>query len=145
MNKFNFDKILKNVQTLKRNLPIELANETKNYFMSSFKNSAWDGKAWDEVQRRKQGTKAFKYAASAQRTKSILSGRTGMLKRAVSNSLKEKTFEKIRFEVTDVDYAVYHNEGTDNITQRQFIGDTKELRDKQIAIIEKQLNRVWQG
>jgi phage gpG-like protein len=104
MKKFNFDRIVKNVQKLKRSLPIELANETKNYFMTAFKTESWDGHSWIEPKRkRKKGTSS--------RLRSATLVQSGKLRRAVSNSLKEKTFEKIRFEVTDVDYAEIHNEG----------------------------------
>jgi hypothetical protein len=137
MNKFNFDKIIKNVEALKRSLPIELGNETKNYFMQSFRDEAWDGKTWLRPQRRDKKGKSS-------RLNSATLVQTGALKRAVSNSLKERTFQRIRFEVTDVDYAGYHNNGIGQ-PQRQFIGDTNTLRKKQLAIIEKQVNRVWQG
>ena len=46
MNKFNFGKIIKQMERVKRDLPIKIANETKNYFLSSWSRQGWDGEMW---------------------------------------------------------------------------------------------------
>lgn len=179
MSKFGFDKVLKNIEMVKRQLPKMLANDTKNYFLNSFRVEAWDGKAWELPKRRKR-----KSRSSRDMSKTLV--QSGKLRRAVSNSLKEATFEVIRFDVTDVKYASIHNFGgtittksrsqilnfvrhgekgirfTKNkkkdvvasakvnikgseikIPQRQFMGDTKELRKIQIDRVQKYMNTIW--
>ena len=104
MSKFGFDKVLKNLQMVERELPKMVANDTKNYFLNSFKTESWDGKAWELPKRRKKKNPKG-------RDLSRILIQSGKLRRAVANSLKEATWEVIRFDVTDVNYAGIHNEG----------------------------------
>ena len=69
---FNFQRVIANMDRVKTTLPKVLANETKNYFIvENFNKQQWDGKPWEEVERRKEGTKAYKYATPANRTRQI--------------------------------------------------------------------------
>ena len=152
MNKFNFGDIKKKLERVKKDLPTKLANETKNYFLSSWDKQGFDGKNWQEVKRRIPNTQEYKRAPNSRRTAAILVGKgAGNLRRDVANSLKEKTFERIRFSV-DNDYAYIHNYGGIGrafgkysfvMPKRQFIGDTKQLRDKQLSIIKSGIGNIW--
>lgn len=138
---------------VKNTLPKILANETKNYFIvENFNKQQWDGKLWEEVERRKEGTKAYKYATPENRTRQILIGSgSGILRRAVINSLQKATFELIHFEVKDVAYAKVHNEGLRSgrglgfqMPKRQFMGQTRKLGEIQRRVIDKTIDKIWQ-
>lgn len=136
MSKFGFDKVLKNLQMVERQLPKVVANDAKLYFLNAFRLEAWDGKPWALPQRRKRKARRSRdtYPTLIQ---------SGTLRRAVSNSLKQATMEVIRFDVTDVTYAGYNNFGTQRNPQRQFMGQTKELTKTQMASIKKIMDRIW--
>jgi phage gpG-like protein len=136
---------------MKRSMPIKVANATKNYFIQNFTNQSFDGKAWQEVQRRISGTNANKYAKPSSKTRSILI-QSGKLRRAVSTSLRLATFDKIEFLIDGgtIPYAQVHNDGGRagrgagfQMPKRQYIGDTKELRKKQIDIIVNEIDTIW--
>lgn len=100
--KFGFQRILNNVDKLKRTLPVKLANETQNFFVDSWRKQGWDDgsvKAW---QPRQKETKK-----SAGRSILVKSGK---LRRAVGQSIRSKTFEKIQL-VVALPYAQVHNDG----------------------------------
>jgi hypothetical protein len=147
MDKFNFQEVLKNCEQLKKELPILLANQAQVFFTESFTNQAWDAKPWQEVQRRIPDTPEYKYPkykGLSRRTTPILV-RTGNLRRAVSNSVRtgHVSFDEIKL-VVPLEYASYNNEGTEHIPERKFIGDSPILRKKQIELIEKQMEKVFQ-
>lgn len=145
MDKFNFDKVIAAIERSKRTLPPRVGNETKNYFLSSWTKQGFGGEKWKEVQRRIAGTKAYKYAKPAARTRAILVGKgSGRLRRDVANSLRVTTWDKIQFSVQNP-YARYHNEGTEKLPKRQFVGQTRELTNKQLAIIKSELGGIWQA
>lgn len=142
-DKFNFDKVIAALERSKRELPIKLGNLTKNEFVGNWSKQGFGGVKWQEVQRRTPGTKAYKYAKPAARTRAILVGKgSGRLRRDVANSLKEATFERIKFVVNNP-YGQYHNEGTDKLPKRQFMGQTRDLTNKQMALIKKEIGRIW--
>ena len=143
-NKFNFDKVIANLQRTKRDLPVKLANETKNYFLSSWQKQGWDGQKWQEPLRKKK-------KGGSSRNNSATLVQSGRLRRDVANSLRQATFDKIFFRV-DNPYAQIHNEGgtgrafgkhSFKMPKRQFIGQTNELRNKQIAIIKQYIGGIW--
>lgn len=136
MNKFNFKRVIDNIEQVKRELPRILANDAQNYFLSSWKKQGYNGKSWAEVQRRMPDTAAYKYAKpKSGRTKPILIG-TGRLRRAVSNIAGRAriTYSKYNFNVkleidkNTVPYADYINKGTTKMVARQFMGNAPELR-----------------
>lgn len=148
---FNFERVLQNFNRLKKTMPVKVANATKNYFVKSFTEQAFDGKAWQEVQRRISGINANKYAKPASKTRAILI-QSGKLRRAVSTSLRLATFDKIEFLIDGgtIPYAKVHNDGERagrgagfQMPKRRFIGDTKELRKKQVDIIVKEIDNIW--
>lgn len=136
MSKFNFQRVIENIEQVKQELPPVLLNVAQNYFLDSFKKQGYDGKSWAEVQRRIPGTSSYKYAKpQSNRTKPILIN-TGKLRREVSllSSKARITYSKYDFKVqmqidSDVaPYADYINKGTNKMPKRQFMGDTPELR-----------------
>lgn len=145
MSKFGFDRVLKNLQQVKRELPILLANQAERYFTDSFQKQGFNGRKWMEVQRRTPNTRAYMYPKTkglSRRKKPILIG-TGRLRRAVANSKKIATFNKIVLEV-NLPYAANHNEG-DTVPQRQYMGQTNELTMKQNKLITATVDRIWKA
>lgn len=147
-NKFRTDQILKNVDKIKNAVPPLLANQARNFFLDSFKKGAWlDGNTqnWKEVQRRIQGTPEWKYPRTRQlsRRSSPILVRTGKLRRAVRNSVRQQTFQRVEL-VVPLKYAAVHNDGEGDMTQRQFMGDSKTLKAMQFKLIYKEFDRVWQ-
>ena len=144
MNKFNFDRVLQNLDRVKNILPKTLANETKNYFVKEFNSQEWNGTKWKPSKRQTNPKKTRDTAATLVQS--------GTLRRAVINSLQSATFEKIFFEVKDVDYAKVHNEGLRagrgkgfQMPKRQFMGQTTKLSIIQRATIDKVIDKIWQG
>ena len=77
---------------------------------------------------------------------------SGTLRRAVVNSLQEANFKRIHFEVKDVVYAKVHNEGLRagrglgfQMPKRQFMGQTRKLGEIQMRVIDKTIDKIWQG
>ena len=147
MEKFNFQELIKDVEQLKKELPVLLANQAQVYFTQSFSNQGWDGHPWQEVQRRIPDTPAYKYPrykGLSRRTTPILI-RTGNLRRAVSNSVRTGyvSFDEIKL-VVPILYASYNNNGTEHNPERRFIGDSPVLRNKQIELIKQEIAKVFQ-
>lgn len=143
-NKFKFNEVLQRVEQTKREVPIRIANLTQNYFVRSFRLQAWDGKQWQEVQRRIEGTPEFKYPKKkglSRRTKPIgvMSGR---MRRETANSIRVAQWPTVRL-VQPTPYAEYFNNGTEHSPARPFMGQTKELQNKQVDVIEKSFNKIW--
>ena len=101
MNKFNFDTIIKKLESKKSSLPKILANSTKKFFLASWEKQGWDDNGITKWAPRKKNKKAIGRAVLV---------KSGALRRAVNASLKSATFDSIKFSV-DLPYAQIHNEG----------------------------------
>ena len=157
-DKFNLQEITKRLQAGERETLALLSNQAQNYFLSSFKNQGFDGKPWQEVQRRTEGTNAYKYPKTKglqRRTSPILVGagfkiRGGTLRRAVSSMADTAQIttsggggtSKLRM-VVDLDYAKYNNEGGGHLPKRQFVGQTAQLTEMQLAKIKEITKRIF--
>ena len=162
-DKFNLQEITKRLQAGERETLALLSNQAQNYFLSSFKNQGFDGKPWQEVQRRIPGTNAWKYPKPTskksngiqRRTSPILVGaglkiRGGTLRRAVSSMADTAQIttsggggtSKLRM-VVDLDYAKYNNEGGGHLPKRQFVGQTAQLTEMQLAKIKEITKRIF--
>lgn len=125
--KFKFEAIIKSVKTEKNVLARIIANDIKNYYVASFTKQSWNGKKWEEVQRRIKGTKEYKYPKTrglSRRTKPILIGRA-ILRRAVAGSIKQATFNRITWNVS-LPYAEVQNNGGKHIAARKYMGWNKD-------------------
>lgn len=139
-----FADVKKKIEQTKDVLPKVIANQAQNYFVMSWRNQGFDGNRWQEVRRRIEGTKEYKYPIKkglSRRTKPILIG-SGRLRRKVANSVVLANWNMIKL-VVDLPYAAAHNEGTDNIPQRQFMGQTNELTKMQRQRIDSFFDQVW--
>lgn len=144
-NPFHIDALIKNMTEVKHDLPILLANQAQRHFTDSFQTAGLDGKKqWDEVKRRQYWTPEYKYPKNkglSRRTSPILV-RTGKMRRAVSNSIRNATFDNIRLTSGGITYGTYHNVGTANIPKRTFMKQTPQLTKKQDELILKTVNKA---
>lgn len=155
-NSFELDKVIARMEQVKRDLPKALANDAQRFFNERFVKQDWDGVPWQTPKRKIPGTKEWKYpikGAEARRSRAILTGRgisrTGHLRRNVADSLETISFNEIRFNVKSP-YAAIHNYGLKmarggTMPKRQFMGDSKILRQKLQKKIETAVNKIWQG
>jgi hypothetical protein len=148
-SKFNFDQVIKLFEEeVKRALPVKLANQAQNFFAQSFRNQGFTDSSlqpWETPKRRIEGTPEWKYPKKkglVRRTKATLV-KSGRLRRAVQDCIKEVTFGRIRL-LIDVPYAKYHNEGTDKLPKRKFIGDSTTLRTMQKKLIADAIKRCFE-
>lgn len=147
-NKFHTAQILNNLNKVKKTLPVVLANQAQNFFVDSFKKEGFQTGSgvlkWKMVKRRIPGTYEYKYPKKKQlsRRSSPILVRTGKLRRAVGNSIRSATFDRVELTV-GVPYASYHNEGTDDIPKRQFVGDSKALRVMQVKTLNQTIDGIW--
>lgn len=155
MSKFNFQKVIDNIEQVKKELPVLLANDAQKYFLGSFKDQGWNGNHWEEVERRKSDTNTYKYPKGkglSRRTMPILQ-KTGRLRREVS-LLADKariTYDRFNFHISltlddnMVPYGKYINEGTDKMPQRKFMGDSPELKKILFNRINNYMDKVWKA
>lgn len=145
-NQFGLDKVARNLERLKVELPPLIAAQAQAFFTRTFSVGGWDGKPWKIPKRKIPGTKEYKYPLKKglqRRTKPTLV-KTGKLRRAVSMSAKVVTWDKIRF-IVDLPYADRHNEGLKGMPERRFMGPSKSLQQKQRKLIVDKINEIWQG
>lgn len=143
-NPFRLDRVKKNFEQLKIDLPKVLANEAQEFFVKTFNQQGWEGKGWKEVKRRIEGTPEYKYPKKKglkRRTSPILV-RTGKLRRAVGNSIRVATFSMVRLSVS-TPYAIYHNEGTDTLPKRRFMARTRKLTLKHKQTINSAIRNCF--
>lgn len=146
MANFRLDIVKKNFERVKAELPDIIAQRAVTYFTFTFREQGIGSEKWQEVQRRIVGTKAYRYPKSkglSRRKKPILIG-TGRLKRAVANSKKMATFDKIVLEV-NLPYAAAQNYGNVNIPARPFMKETKQLKQKIRSTIHQYIDSIWQA
>lgn len=129
---------------LQTTIPKIIANKAVFLFKKNFQDESFFGARWKEVNRRiphqqtyftKSGKKRTRVAPAkgADGKRKILTGRTGNLGRSIKSVVLDFAVKII----SDLPYSRAHNEGTDNagrgrntrIPQRQFIGDSPEIRD----------------
>jgi phage gpG-like protein len=135
-NRFEFENIVKKLDKAKVDLPKLVASDIRNYFVNSFRRQGFDGQKWQEVKRREKENQ------TAKDKKPILI-QTGRLRRSVNESIRKTTWDEIVLGI-DTPYAKYHNEGTDKIPKRQFMGQSKELDEKVKNRIEKTIKKIIQ-
>lgn len=148
---FQFDVVRQKLALTKRVLPVKLAKQAENHFTESFTKGGLDNYKWQEVQRRTQGTRAYKYPSKPKRSSrtSPILVRTGNLRRKVSRSIHSSTWDNIRL-VVDLPYAAIQNEGgyagrnhSAKIPARPFMKQTDKLTTMQKALIKSEMDKIW--
>lgn len=93
-------KLTNAIDQMKRELPRVLANDVQKFFGDSFAKQGWLDSSLSKWAKRK---------STKDSGRSILV-KSGALRRAVLNSARVITFDKIQF-IVDLPYAAVHNEG----------------------------------
>lgn len=149
-DKFKFGLLKQNIEQMKKELPVILANDAQNYFVGAWSKQGFDGKPWQDVKRHDTDTPEFKYPIGLQARKlsspilvGVYKGRSGgTLRRANADSIKSATFTSVLLEV-DLPYAAAQNEGTATIPARPFMGKSAELLKRHRSKIKSYMNRLW--
>lgn len=115
--KFKFEQVIARFQQVKSTLPEKLANDGQRFFISNF-----DKQGFTDV-----GFKPWPKRKDKKNNRRLLV-KSGALRRAVNNSKKSATFDRITWEAGGIPYGVYQNDGTDKIPRRRFMGDSFALR-----------------
>lgn len=144
-NRVQLDKLL-NYQ-----LPAIIGREAVKHFKANFHTESWKRTKWPEVQRRKStwirgGKVVDNPTQGADRSRKILTGKTGDLGRSLQYSAETG---KVTIH-SDKVYAAVHNFGLRAgrgkgfiMPQRQFIGDDPELIKRIESIINERLNKIF--
>jgi len=124
-----------------KDAPEYAGNIAVEKFKKNFEGEGFFGNKWQEVQRRQPGTKAYKAVANrhpADTQRKILTGRTGNLR----NSINYRTQPGVAIVYSDTTYGKYHNEGTNKLPKREFVGDSPELERAVTEKLEKELSKI---
>ncbi len=150
-NKFKFGELKEKIVQLKRNLPIEIANMSQNYFVDAFDKQGFDGQPWKDVKRHDTSMPEYKYPIALRARKlsspilvGVYKGRSGgTLRRAVSRSIRSATFQSIKLQVA-LKYGNAQFFGTDTIPARPNMIQAKELTKMQRAKIKSFMSNLWE-
>ena len=127
-NKFKLGAKLDKLLKEKAELPSELGNMSKNFFVENFKRQGFLDSTVERWAPRKH--------ADAGRAILVQSGD---LRKSIRILRKSKDTVVIG---SDLKYAGYHNSGTGKLPKREFVGDSVELRRKLKAKIILELNKA---
>ncbi len=143
IDRFNLQKVLKAFHNV--DISLDMANVAKNEFLGNFRAQGFGSKGWKDVKRRTHPTaRDIKTGGS---TRAILQGKgSGRLRKDLANSVSTGTKNNKRSYtlVVNNEYAIYHNEGTKHIPQRQFVGLTKGLNEKLLRKIDQKMRKIWE-
>ena len=129
-------------------LPHAVATVAANYFKENFQDESFEGEKWQEVNRRKDfyvrkkdGKSVKNYTKGAARIRPILTGETADLGKSLEADADKSVGGKAV--VKTVHYGEYHNEGTENLPKRQFMGQTETLNEIISEELDKQFTKFF--
>lgn len=126
----NFIKIVKRINRLMDTWPLRAANTARNFFDESFENKGFTDKKlekWDPV-----------YKKGREKERPLVD--TGSLRNNIHADSEGKG-EAIVY--ADTDYAPYQNEGTNDLPQRQFMGNSEVLEEQLEADLHHALDKIF--
>ena len=131
---FEFSKSLAGFQDMKMKAPKIIANNSKNHFLEGFRKGGGQTDAsitgWEPRQR----------TAKRNQGRGILIN-TGALRRSID--VLKATWKEIIIGTTRIAYAERHNEGLAGMPQREFIGDSRALNEKNKKLLITLLGKVF--
>lgn len=133
---WNFKKKIRDFKRVKSNLPIVIGNIAKNHYVKSFRDQGFTDKTLNKWQKRSSRNRSDR-RNKASRAILVDSGR---LRRSIK--VGRATFSYIEIGAYGVSYARYHNKGTKKIPKRQFIGESKVVRDSIRKRIRRDIKNV---
>jgi phage gpG-like protein len=128
----------------KRTLPIIIGETAKNFFQDNFKKQGFDDNGVKRWQARK-GQVSFNGLARV--SKKSESGRAILVKTGdLRNSIRVKSASMRKIVIaTDLDYSKIHNDGSNKMPQRQFIGESANLNKKIVELISTNIKNALLG
>lgn len=149
---WNFDQVARKIAAQRQLIKNDIGRQSVNHFVGSFRNQGFTDETlnpWEEVKRRKQGEKAYKYAKKSSRTRGILV-ESGYLRRAIR--VVGTPGEKVIIGTRGIKYAKIHNEGLRGrafgkygfkMPQRKFVGNSSKLERQIYKNLTNRLNKIW--
>lgn len=136
--KFDFDKVLREFQKKRSQLPRMIAKEAVNFSNDAFRRGGWTDDTFDPWVARKRPNKADR--ATGRRRALLVD--SGNLRRSIRAS--KTSFNEIRIGAYGIAYATYHNQGTDKMAKRKFLGKSAVLNKKISSIIRREIASCFQ-
>lgn len=136
---FGFKRIRNEYKLAQANVPLKLANTIQNHFLEGFQRGG--GKTDASIggwKKRKTSRSARERKRSKGRALLVRSGklRVDIKKRKVS-------FQKVIVGTRSIPYAGFINDGTSNMPQREFIGDSRILEIKITNKINREISKIF--
>lgn len=134
IGKYEFPENIAKFKKAKKDIPELLATNSVNHFQEGFRKGGYQtddsSNGW---QRRKREDR--------RKSRAILVNR-GILWRDIKKKIVR--FGQIIIGTSSLtsDYASVHNEGTEKMPKREFIGDSKKLTESNQRIIDKYMDKV---
>lgn len=135
--KFQFEKKIKELQTIKRTIPKIIGNTALNHFLKGFDDEAFSdtSERSDPWKKRKTLTKRDKVAGR----RNILV-QSGALRRSIV--VRRATWNRIIVGSYGIIYARRHNRGLKGMPKRQFIGESQILNNRIRSILLKAIDKA---
>ncbi len=132
---------IRNLKDAKRNIPVLVSNNSKNFFLQSFRNQGFTDNSLEKWQKRDNRSRRNSGRA-------ILVD-TGALRRSIKVS--QSSFNKIVI-TSNLPYAAVHNYGLKagrgrgfKMPKRKFMGNSKKLNQQNIDIIKSELTKIFKA
>jgi len=132
---------IRNLKDAKRNIPVLVSNNSKNFFLQSFRNQGFTDNSLEKWQKRDNSSRRNSGRA-------ILVD-TGALRRSIK--VTQSSFNKIVI-TSNLPYAAVHNYGLKagrgrgfKMPKRKFMGNSKKLNQQNISIIKSELNKIFKA
>jgi len=132
---------IRNLKDAKRNIPVLVSNNSKNFFLQSFRNQGFTDNSLEKWQKRDNSSRRNSGRA-------ILVD-TGALRRSIK--VTQSSFNKIVI-TSNLPYAAVHNYGLKagrgrgfKMPKRKFMGNSKKLNQQNIDIIKSELTKIFKA
>lgn len=152
-NRFNFDTVFVRLQRLKSDIPVVISNQTKNFFVDSFRKQGWTDSSLKKWDKRNPDT----------RPGGAILIKSGALRRSIK--IRRSNFSKILIG-SYLPYSKVHNEGFKgsvsvksystrtgrqvrsharqmNTPKRQFMGNSRKLMQIHEKTILKAIDKAF--
>jgi phage virion morphogenesis protein len=132
---------IRNLKDAKTKIPVLVSNNSKNFFLQSFRNQGFTDNSLEKWQKRDNRSRRNSGRA-------ILVD-TGALRRSIKVS--QSSFNKIVI-TSNLPYAAVHNYGLKagrgrgfKMPKRKFMGNSKKLNQQNIDIIKSELTKIFKA
>lgn len=132
---------IRNLKDAKTKIPVLVSNNSKNFFLQSFRNQGFTDNSLEKWQKRDN-------RARRSSGRAILVD-TGALRRSIKVS--QSSFNKIVI-TSNLPYAAVHNYGLKagrgrgfKMPKRKFMGNSKKLNQQNIDIIKSELTKIFKA